>query len=329
MEPTNHPFRKETWSAKPPFLGSMLIFQGVWISSSRYLTTYRRYGNIDNPDQRIAQDIGSADGRTNSGCQRMENELAVLEVWEDDMKKITTYEFWLSEESNEVMKSLGFLLLKIWISQIGWIGWAVLKVTFLPLAASQPYHFGAWFHWFSPTRYDKMSWGAGFLRQGKYMTTFDRPSECHQLMTWIHAHRTQSYRTWHVCTGHGTHMGVFWLCSMKKHVLASAIRNLLVMELSLSLSLLSPWLTRIQCGCPSGTWLGNFCRMSLRLMSAIIQDVWRSQPEFWGHFFDSRVFLEFVRQKFKSWNQGAPLGRRMGPIAVKHDLQQKLHSHSL
>ena len=131
MEPTNHPFRKETWSSKPPFLGSMLIFQGVWISSSRCLTTYRRYGNIDNPDQRIAQDIGSADGRTNSGCQRMENELGVLEVWEDDMKKITTYEFWLSEESNEVTRSLGFLLLKIWISQIGW---AVLKVTFLPLA---------------------------------------------------------------------------------------------------------------------------------------------------------------------------------------------------
>lgn len=187
---------------------------------------------------------------------------------------------------------------------------------------------------------DSIRWlGAGFLRQGKYMTTFDRPSECHQLTTWIHAHRTQSYRTWHVCAGHGTHMGVFWLCSMKKHVLASAIRNLLVMELSLSLSLLSPWLTRIQCGCPSGTGLGNFCRMSLRLMSSIIQDVWRSQPEFWGHFFDSSVFLEFVRQKIKSWNRdvytkvrsfsGAPLGRWMGPIAVKHDLQQKLHSHSL
>ena len=171
MEPTNHPFRKETWSSKPPFLGSMLIFQGVWISSSRCLTTYRRYGNIDNPDQRIAQDIGSADGRTNSGCPRMEHELAVLEVWEDDMKKITTYEFWLSEESNEVTRSLGFLLFEIWISQIGW---AVLKVRFLPLAnLANLIIFGLGFHWLV-AQPDSIRWlGAGFLCQGKYMTTFD------------------------------------------------------------------------------------------------------------------------------------------------------------
>ena len=30
MEPTNHPFKKGTWSSKPPWLCSMLIFKGVY-----------------------------------------------------------------------------------------------------------------------------------------------------------------------------------------------------------------------------------------------------------------------------------------------------------
>ena len=79
--------------------------------------------------------------------------------------------FWLSEESNEVTRSLGFLLFEIWISQIGW---AVLKVRFLPLAnLANLIIFGLGFHWLV-AQPDSIRWlGAGFLCQGKYMTTFD------------------------------------------------------------------------------------------------------------------------------------------------------------